>query len=859
MKNNNEETFSSHAISNFKAFKDIQSIELAPITLIYGQNSGGKSTIIQSILALSQSAEKLKSGEINFSGSLVEAGTFETIQTRPFKKKNKIIFENRSNSYIKKSEDNFYIDAFDPIRKSKIRYYVTGIEDPSKGVIEKFEILFDGYLKEHKLEFNLREDFIPRFLPTKDLVRSYELNNESYSELAEINKKIINRVCDSFEEICSKSPDKLNIRKVLDLGIMSKTKFDVDSRTSQEENVIYTQLLNILQFAALGIGGYVDVEENSCIFYKLIDNNKPRNKKYLKTLKEGTNLLLENYLKQLKKGGLKIGCRFAKKDDLEVIKEKKSEESETIEVNDFELDFSLAILTSEYQFVPFKNALIKELTEIQYKNKMKKLLDGRSKYLESLTKISKLCNEADKAEKIFSSAELEFNLKFNGSKEELSNINKVFPISKFKNLTKDLKEIMLELDSILHDLKLNPYLKSKREIEHLCRIIFSTTKILESSKEEILKIRYKKKYEYDFRNTMKIFNVGRHLHLFANCLISIQSEYFDLFNFLFIKNIFSGIKNDEPNEEHLIKNSFLFLLGLEENNYLEFTDFLGFKEIRQINSELFKIQISSSFRDIVERFSYVRKDFILENLFRSNLLKKQLSFLPIPIYKKFALPQEFTQNIIHLGPARPGAKRFYTTQDIDNLQPNDVAYILRTEEDDRRLLYRLKRICRSIKFLDDIKTSPFKDKSLDAKKIEIKTTGSKAFVNIADTGYGLSQLLPIILNSVSLKENTIIIQQPETHLHPRLQAEIGTLMVESLGLNSKKRWIVETHSEIILLRILKLIRSGKFNSNSLRVYYIDKTSVGGSEIQRMSISNKGELLSHWPKGFFSNDLDEIFD
>ena len=84
-------------------------------------------------------------------------------------------------------------------------------------------------------------------------------------------------------------------------------------------------------------------------------------------------------------------------------------------------------------------------------------------------------------------------------------------------------------------------------------------------------------------------------------------------------------------------------------------------------------------------------------------------------------------------------------------------------------------------------------------------------------------------------------------------------MVDSINFKSKKRWIVETHSEIILLRILKLIRSGKINANSLRVYYIDKTPVGGSEIQRMSISNKGELLSHWPKGFFSNDLDEIFD
>ena len=110
-----------------------------------------------------------------------------------------------------------------------------------------------------------------------------------------------------------------------------------------------------------------------------------------------------------------------------------------------------------------------------------------------------------------------------------------------------------------------------------------------------------------------------------------------------------------------------------------------------------------------------------------------------------------------------------------------------------------------------------------------------------------------------MKEETIIIQQPETHLHPRLQAEVGSLMVNSVKSNIKKRWIIETHSEIILLRILKLIRSGDFNPNLLRVYYIDKKSLEGSEIQQMSISSKGELQTHWPKGFFSNDLDEIFD
>lgn len=858
-----KETYSSHSISNFKAFKEIQGIEIAPITLIYGQNSGGKSTLIQSILSLSQSCERIKSGEISFSGKLVETGTFETIQSRPSKKNSKIIFETSSNSKIEITGDNYYIDAFDPVRESKIRYYIAGKEDPSKGVIEKFEILFDGYLTGHKLIFNLQELRLPPLVASSNFVRTYILDASSYSQIVEINKKIIKRVSESYKEICLKAEDKLNISQVLELGIMAKNKFDIEKGCSQEENILYRQLVNILQFAALELGGYVDVEENNCIFYKLLDKNKNKNKKYLSILKEFSKNLLEKYFEQILKGGLNISCEFVKKEELEILDEKKITESKTIEINDFEIIFKLEARNSSYNFIPLKDEIMSKIIGIQYKNKSKKFAVGRLNYFKSMQKISILAAEADDLKKKFDLAKLDINLNLDGSKKEKALIEKLITPKKLREIINNLKKTMLELDLILNDLKLSTNYRYKRQIESAFRIIFSTPRILESLKSEILKVSIEKnkgsRFEYGFFS--KFWNISKHYYLFANCLINIQNEYYALINLLYIQSFFSNLKNNEPSEEYFIKNALLFLLGLDEDDYLEFFEFGNFNKFAKINSELYESESKPGLdEEIISRFGgYIRRDSILENLYRTNLVKKSLSFLPIPIYKKFALPQELTQNVIHLGPARPGAKRFYTTQDIENLEPNDVGYVLKTEEFDKRILAKLKRLSKSINFLDDIKTSPFKDKSLDAKKIEIKTCGSKAFVNIADTGYGLSQLLPIVLNAVSFKEDTIIIQQPETHLHPRLQAEIGTLMVDSVNFKSKKRWIVETHSEIILLRILKLIRSGKINANSLRVYYIDKTPVGGSEIQRMSISNKGELLTHWPKGFFSNDLDEIFD
>ena len=73
-----------------------------------------------------------------------------------------------------------------------------------------------------------------------------------------------------------------------------------------------------------------------------------------------------------------------------------------------------------------------------------------------------------------------------------------------------------------------------------------------------------------------------------------------------------------------------------------------------------------------------------------------------------------------------------------------------------------------------------------------------------------------------------------------------------------KNFIVETHSETILLRLLKEIRNKNLKQKDLKVFYVDKDK-NGSEIIEMDISEEGELISQWPEGFFSTELDEMMD
>lgn len=112
-----------------------------------------------------------------------------------------------------------------------------------------------------------------------------------------------------------------------------------------------------------------------------------------------------------------------------------------------------------------------------------------------------------------------------------------------------------------------------------------------------------------------------------------------------------------------------------------------------------------------------------------------------------------------------------------------------------------------------------------------------------------------------------MLQQPELHLHPALQAALGDVFIESSS--PEHQMIVETHSEHLLLRILKRVRQtavGKAPIPELRcnpedvvVAYFDPKPDGTTTVKRLRISEDGEFLDRWPRGFFTERDDELFD
>jgi predicted ATPase len=133
--------------------------------------------------------------------------------------------------------------------------------------------------------------------------------------------------------------------------------------------------------------------------------------------------------------------------------------------------------------------------------------------------------------------------------------------------------------------------------------------------------------------------------------------------------------------------------------------------------------------------------------------------------------------------------------------------------------------------------------------------GGKA-VNLVDVGYGVSQILPIVVDSLrGQRGGTFLLQQPEVHLHPRAQAELGSFL-GTLAKRQDKRFIVETHSDHLVDRIRMDIRDGKggLRPEDVSLLYFERPN-GKARIHRLELDERGNIVNV-PPGYRSFFLEE---
>jgi len=158
-----------------------------------------------------------------------------------------------------------------------------------------------------------------------------------------------------------------------------------------------------------------------------------------------------------------------------------------------------------------------------------------------------------------------------------------------------------------------------------------------------------------------------------------------------------------------------------------------------------------------------------------------------------------------------------------------------------------------------------KQKKYKSLKFVDKKTGTSVIPR--EMGLGISQFLPIFLASKVLKRSTQFIEQPELHLHPALQCEVADEFIRSMN-TQNNRFFIETHSEHLLLRIMKRLRhssEGKLKKgddlyltpDDVCLLYVDDNAEF-TYLNELELDDDGSLLDPWPNGFFEEGLDEMF-
>ncbi|MEZ9368456.1 AAA family ATPase [Shewanella sp. 10N.286.51.B2] len=137
-------------------------------------------------------------------------------------------------------------------------------------------------------------------------------------------------------------------------------------------------------------------------------------------------------------------------------------------------------------------------------------------------------------------------------------------------------------------------------------------------------------------------------------------------------------------------------------------------------------------------------------------------------------------------------------------------------------------------------------------------------VTASDIGVGVSQLLPLVVAIYSRNKGVIACEQPELHVHPRVQVAIGDLLTQA---NTKAGFLIETHSEHLVLRMLKRIRQttadelpdgfSPVTTDDISITYLEP-SANGVLTKKFKVTDDGDFENDWPGGFFDERDEELF-
>lgn len=160
------------------------------------------------------------------------------------------------------------------------------------------------------------------------------------------------------------------------------------------------------------------------------------------------------------------------------------------------------------------------------------------------------------------------------------------------------------------------------------------------------------------------------------------------------------------------------------------------------------------------------------------------------------------------------------------------------------------------KLLKKVTGTGLRAETVPSRAVEVKSLTPSGPVNIVSEGFGANALIQLLHQLIIADQGaTVLIEEPEIHLHPKAQAELAEVLAETAKAEDKQI-IMTTHSEHIAGRLLTLVAEGKLTTDELAIYSFEKDEKGECSASEIEITDRGQTKGGL-KSFFDNELDEV--
>lgn len=236
--------------------------------------------------------------------------------------------------------------------------------------------------------------------------------------------------------------------------------------------------------------------------------------------------------------------------------------------------------------------------------------------------------------------------------------------------------------------------------------------------------------------------------------------------------------------------------------------------------------------------------------------------------------ERMLKSVLYVGPLREYPKRLYLwSGEVPDhvgargdraieaiLASGDRAFNWKSKQRTKPLPQLVAERLRSMGLIHEFKVEALGDHRKEYEVL-VRTSAKLPEVKLTDVGFGVSQVLPVVVECFYVPRRSIVIfEQPEIHLHPRVQADLADLFVDAIRAreNSVARdcqFIIESHSEHFLRRLQRRIAEEELSKEDAALYFVH-TEGTSARIEELDVDDYGNI-KNWPDGFFGDEMGDL--